>query len=81
MNDDLRENIYTLAFLDLTTGVKTAYWATDSERWRMEMDEDTFLREIKEWEPMPHPDPDYPVALVWAHGQVDVFCLVKKVPE
>ena len=81
MNDDLCETIYTLAYLDPAAGVNTAYWDPYCLRWRIQMDADAFLSEIKEWEPMPHSNPDYPVALVWVHGNVDVFCLVKKVPE
>ena len=80
MNADLVEMIDTLGYLDLPDGVITAYWAPSSKRWRIQMDEDAFLSEIKEWEPMPYPTPDYPVALVAVFGQVDVFCLVKKVP-
>ena len=81
MNDDIREIIYTLAHLDLPTGVKTAYWATNSMRWRIQMAEDAFLSEMEDWEAMPHSNPDYPIALVSAFRQVDVFCLVKEVPE
>ena len=81
MNHDLWETIYTLAHLDLADEAKTACWAADSKRWRIEMDEDVFLREVRGWEPMPNPNPDYPIALVAVFGKVDVFCLVKEVPK
>ena len=81
MNDDLCEMIDALDALSLADGVIGAYWCTASKCWRIQLDNEDFLREIEIWDENKAPGSKYPYELVANRGTVEVFCLVKELPK
>ena len=81
MNEDLNEFVDMLDELDPALYVIGVYWNTTSRCWRVQMDSEDFLREFDFWDENKYPGNRYPYELVVDRGNVEVFCLVKEVPE
>jgi len=81
VNDDLCEFIDTLDELSPAPGVIGAYWSSASICWRIQLDNEDFLREIELWDENKEPGSKYPYELVATYGTVEVFCLVKELPK
>ena len=83
MIDNLQQFIEAMDGIVPVTGVIGVYWDSTSKCWRIQMDEDAFLREIEIWDENKAPGRPYPYALVELvanRGNVEVFCLVKDLP-
>ena len=81
MNDALDEFIATLDELIPVTGVIGVYWDSTSKCWRIQLDNDFFLREFEFFDEEKEPGNKYPYELSVTYGPVEVFCLVKELPE
>ena len=81
MNEDLQEFVDTLDELDPAHGVIGTYWNSTSRCWRVQLDNEHFLREFDLWDENREVGDKYPYELVVTYGNVEVFCLVKKVPK
>ena len=80
MNADLAEFKDVLDELVPVAGVIGVYWDSTSKCWRIQMDEDAFLREFEFWDEDKAPGNIYPYELLVTYGPVAVFCLVKELP-
>jgi len=80
MNDNLCELIDILTYIDLAPGVIDVYWSSTNICWRIQLDQDDFLREIELWDENTAYGSKYPYELVATYGNVEVFCLVKDIP-
>lgn len=81
MNEDLNEFVDMLDELDPALGVIGVYWDTSSRCWRVQMDDEDFLSQFEFWDENKHPGKRYPYELFATCGNVEVFCLVEKVPK
>jgi len=81
VNDDLCEFRDVLDELVPVPGVISVCWNRTSKCWRIQLDQDDFLREFDFLDDDKEPGNKYPYELAVSGGPVEVFCLVKKVPE
>ena len=81
MNEELSELVDVLTYLDLAPGVIGVYWNSADKCWRIQMDNEDFLREFDLWDENREPGDKYPYELSVSYGPVEVFCLVKELPE
>ena len=80
MNEELNEFKDSLDDLVPVPGVIGVYWSGSRKCWRIQLDNEVFLREIVFWDENKAPGCAYPYELVAAYGTVEVFCLVRGLP-
>jgi len=81
MNDALDEMIDTMDELSPAPGVIGVYWSSTSKCWRIQLDNEDFLRKFELWDENRELGDKYPYELVCQFGTVEVFCLVKELPK
>ena len=81
MNDDLCEFIDMLDELSPVPGAIGVYWSSTSKCWRIQLDNEDFLREIEICDAIPQDGSMYPYELVATYGTVEVFCIAKRLPK
>ena len=81
MNEALCEFKDVLDELVPVPGVIGVYWDSTSKCWRIQMDDEDFLREFELWDENKYPGRALPYELVATYGTVEVFCLVKELPK